>query len=57
LRASCGAANLLAKENKLFSDGELVRKRLKQIVQEICPEKDTIFITVIFFSCNNDAMS
>jgi hypothetical protein len=34
------------KKATLFSDGQFVRTRLQHIVQNICPEKETLFNTV-----------
>lgn len=39
IRASYEVANLLARENKSFSDGEFVKKCILASVKEIIPEK------------------
>jgi hypothetical protein len=44
LRTSYRVAHSLAKESKLSSDGEFVRKCLQRVVQEIFPEKETVLI-------------
>jgi hypothetical protein len=49
LRESYRVAHLLAKEN----NGELVRKYLQRIVQEVCPGKETDLILCV--SRNEDA--
>jgi hypothetical protein len=46
LQASYRVDHLLAKESKPFSNGRFIRKCLQHIVQEIYPEKETVFNTV-----------
>jgi hypothetical protein len=46
LQASYHVAHLLAKESKPFSNRKSIRKCLQLIVQEICPEKETVSNTV-----------
>jgi hypothetical protein len=48
LLASCHVFNLLAKESKPFSDGDLIIKYLQHIVQDICPETENVFSAVSF---------
>ncbi|KAL4103282.1 hypothetical protein QTP88_018793 [Uroleucon formosanum] len=43
IRASYEVANLIARENKSFSDGEFVKKCILASVKEIIPEKMSVF--------------
>jgi len=43
IRASYEVANLMARENKSFSDGEFVKKCFLASVKEIIPEKMSVF--------------
>ncbi|KAE9527235.1 hypothetical protein AGLY_012933 [Aphis glycines] len=43
IRASYEVANLIARENKSFSDGEFVKKFILASVKEIIPEKMSVF--------------
>ncbi|KAL4104099.1 hypothetical protein QTP88_019412 [Uroleucon formosanum] len=43
IRASFEVANLIARENKSFSDGEFVKKCILASVKEIIPEKMSVF--------------
>ena len=53
-RASFRVAHMLAKKGKPFIDGELIKRCLKEVAKEMCPEKVDVF-SVISLSANTVA--
>ena len=43
VRASFQVVQLLASSDKPFADGEFVKKCLKAVAEEVCPEKKDVF--------------